>query len=213
VNADGRELAASEIGRRRVVAVVRAPNPESAVSTAAALVRGGVTAIEITYTTPDAARAIREVAELSDVLVGAGTVTTAEQAREALEAGATFLVSPSTSLAVLDVADESDTLALPGVMTPTEIMAVADRAPLLKLFPASVGGVAFLKSLLGPFPDLRLVPTGGVTVANAAEWLSAGAFAVGAGGDLCPASAIAAGDFEEIERRAIAYTHAVSVHA
>lgn len=200
----------AEIGQRRVVAVVRAGGAEAALFAAEALAAGGIDAIEITYTTPDAAEAIRRLSETRpDLLVGAGTLTTETQALEAVEAGAAFLVSPHTCPPVLDVGDEHGLLAVPGVATPTEIAAVRDRAPLLKLFPASVGGPSLVRALHGPYPDLRLMPTGGVSAGNAAEWVAAGAFAVGAGSDLCPPRAIDARDRDEIVRRARAYVSAL----
>lgn len=205
----GQLEALDEIGRRRVVAVIRAGSADAVVFCAQALAAGGVTVIEVTYTTPDAAAAIRELVEATPgVLVGAGTLTTAAQAREAVEARASFLVSPHTCLPVLEVGAEHEILAIPGVMTPTEIAAVSERAPLLKLFPATPGGPAFLRALKGPFPDLRLMPTGGVRVDNVEEWFAAGAFAVAAGRDLCPAGAIEARDRAELERRARDYVAA-----
>ncbi len=200
----------AEIGQRRVVAVVRAGGAEAALFAAEALAAGGIDAIEITYTTPDAAEAIRRLSETrTDLLVGAGTLTTEAQALEAVEAGAAFLVSPHTCPPVLDVGDEHGLLAVPGVATPTEIAVVRDRAPLLKLFPASVGGPSLVRALRGPYPDLRLMPTGGVSAGNAAEWVAAGAFAIGAGSDLCPPRAIDARDRDEIVRRARAYVSAL----
>ncbi len=198
-----------QLGRRRIVAVIRTGSADAAVFAAEALAAGGIDAIEVTYTTPGAAAAIRELADTrADLLVGAGTLTSAEQAREAVEAGASFLVSPHTCLPVLDVGAEHDVLAIPGVMTPTEIAAVSERAPLLKLFPAGSGGPAFLRALRGPFPDLRLMPTGGVSAENVADWLAAGAFALAAGSELCPPRSIDERDRAEIERRARAYVSA-----
>jgi 2-dehydro-3-deoxyphosphogluconate aldolase/(4S)-4-hydroxy-2-oxoglutarate aldolase len=199
----------NEIGRRRIVAVIRAGSADAAVFAAQALAAGGVTTIEVTYTTPGATDAIRELTEEhADLLVGAGTITSVAQAREAIAAGASFLVSPYTCLPMLDLGAEHDVLAIPGVMTPTEIAVVYDQAPLLKLFPAGIGGPAFLGALRGPFPDLRLMPTGGVSAENVADWLAAGAFAVAAGRDLCPTRSIEERDQAEIERRACAYVSA-----
>lgn len=198
-----------ELGRRRVVAVVRAGDPAAAVDAARALAAGGVTAIEITFTTPGAAEAIADVALLDGVLVGAGTVTTRAEAEAAVAAGARFLASPHLSTEALDAGEESDVLAIPGVFTPTEVAAASKRAPLLKLFPASVGGPGLLAALRGPFPSLRFMPTGGVTADNARAWLGSGAYVLGAGGDLCSAARIAAGDFAAIERRAADYRAAV----
>ncbi len=206
-----RDEAVAAIAERRVIAVVRAPSADTAVLAARALARGGVTAVEITYTTPDAGNAIRELATDRNLLVGAGTVTLPEQAQDAIDAGAAFLVSPHTDEAILDIADQRGALALPGVFTPSEVVVAARRAPLLKLFPASVGGISLLKGLLGPFPRVRFIPTGGVTALNASDWLLAGAFAIGAGSDLCSSAAITSGDFDGIEGRARDYAAALEV--
>lgn len=198
-----------ELGLRRIVAVIRASSADAAVFAARALAAGGVTAIEITYTTPGAASAIRALVDsYPDLLVGAGTLTTASQAREAATARASFLVSPYICEPVLEVGVEHDTLAIPGVLTPTEIGLVRGRAPLLKVFPASFGGPRYLKALREPFPDLRLMPTGGVSVENVSEWLAAGAFAVAVGRDLCPSDSIEAADRDDLDRRARAFVAA-----
>jgi 2-dehydro-3-deoxyphosphogluconate aldolase/(4S)-4-hydroxy-2-oxoglutarate aldolase len=177
-----------------VLAVIRAPDAEGAVHAGRALVRGGVRALEVAFTTPDAAEAIAELARDPAVLVGAGTVLTAEQARAAIEAGARFLVSPGLVEPVLELGGEAGVLAIPGALTPTEVLAAARRAPVVKLFPASLGGPAYLRALLAPLPQLRVIPTGGVSAANIADWCAAGAFALGVGGDLCAPAAIAARD-------------------
>jgi len=203
------ETTLDRLQREQLLAVVRAPSADAAVRTAQALAAGGIRAIEVTYTTPGAADAMRELAADPDLFVGAGTVRTAAQAEEAVAAGAAFLVSPSLAWPVLDVADAAGVLALPGALTPTEVAAAAERAPAVKLFPSSVGGPSYLKALLAPFPELRLVPTGGVTAANLGEWRAAGAFALGAGGDLCPGDAIAAGTFDVITDRARRYRAAL----
>ena len=184
-----------------VVAVLRAPSADAAVQATDALVAGGVTGIEITYSTPGAAEAIRQVRERhgDGVYLGAGTVLTAAHVQEAVEAGAEFLVSPGTEPTLARAMLDTGLTVLSGAMTPSEVMtALALGVHVVKLFPASLGGPGFLKALRGPFPDVSFVPTGGVTADNLAEWLAAGAVAVGAGSDLCSPKAMAAGDWEEI---------------
>jgi 2-dehydro-3-deoxyphosphogluconate aldolase / (4S)-4-hydroxy-2-oxoglutarate aldolase len=194
------------IGRARVVAVVRADSARQAIALSAAVHRGGIRAIEIALTTPDAADAIREVRGLlPDAVVGAGTVRISPDFVTAAEAGAVFVASPGTSVDVLDDARRAGVLAIPGVLTPTEVERVVRSAPLLKLFPAGIGGPGLLRALRGPFPNVRFMPTGGVVAENVAEWLAAGAFAVGAGTDLCPPDA---SDLSAVEARAAAYVEA-----
>jgi 2-dehydro-3-deoxyphosphogluconate aldolase/(4S)-4-hydroxy-2-oxoglutarate aldolase len=193
----------------QVLAVIRADSAGAAVEAGRALAAGGVRALEVAFTTPDAPAAIRELATDDELFVGAGTVLDADQARVAIDAGAAFLVSPSLVPEALAVAREAGVLALPGALTPTEVVAAAQVADVVKLFPASLGGVSYLKALLAPLPDLRIVPTGGVSVDNAHEWLAAGALAVGAGGDLCAPALIADGRFDELTRRARNYREAL----
>ncbi|HWK26429.1 MAG TPA: bifunctional 4-hydroxy-2-oxoglutarate aldolase/2-dehydro-3-deoxy-phosphogluconate aldolase [Solirubrobacter sp.] len=193
----------------RLIAVVRAPSAADAVSAGHALLAGGVTAVEITYTTPDAAAAIARLrAELPELLVGAGTVISTAQLRESIDAGAAFAVSPHLDPAIAQLAVDAGLAYLPGVLTPTEVAAARAYSPVLKLFPASLGGVGHLKALRGPFPDVQFVPTGGVNPGNVADWFAAGAFAVGAGSDL-----LADGDPAEITRRARAYVAALGAVA
>lgn len=192
-----------------LLAVLRAPSAARAVAAARALAEGGIRAIEVTYSTPDAPSAIRELAADPTLIVGAGTVLDADQAERALEAGAAFLVSPSLAFPVLDIADAASALAIPGALTPTEVVAAAERAPVVKLFPASVVGPGYLRALLAPLPDLRVLPTGGVIADNVADWRAAGAFALGAGGDLCPGPLIAAGELAALTENARRYRRAL----
>jgi 2-dehydro-3-deoxyphosphogluconate aldolase / (4S)-4-hydroxy-2-oxoglutarate aldolase len=197
------------LGVQRLVAVVRAPSVDAAIAVADALEAGGIAAIEVTFSTPGAPEAIRELAGRPGLVVGAGTVTTLGQAEDALRSGARFLVSPHTDLAIVAMGIENGVLTVPGALTPTEVVTAAALVPLVKLFPGSVGGPGYLRALRAPFPDLRLMPTGGVSADNARDWLDAGAFALGAGGELCPKDVIAAGNFEEITRRAQRYSSTV----
>jgi 2-dehydro-3-deoxyphosphogluconate aldolase / (4S)-4-hydroxy-2-oxoglutarate aldolase len=194
------------IRRSRVVAVVRAGSAQEAVGAAGALFAGGISAVEIALTTPDAAAAIRDIRTAHpQLLVGAGTVLSSIDVTTSVQAGASFVVTPGFVPDVLDAARRASLLAIPGVFTPTEVERASALAPLLKLFPAGVGGPALLKALRGPYPDLQFMPTGGVHVGNLNEWFAAGAFAIGAGTDLCPPEALERGDFDEITIRAQQY--------
>jgi len=191
-----------KIGEIGVVPVVRAATVDEATRAVQAICAGGIPIVEITMTVPNAVSVIREVAKQygSNVLIGAGTVTSAEQAESCLRAGAEFLVSPGLSAPVLSVARASARLAIPGALTPTELMNAHDHgARLVKIFPCgNVGGPKYLRSLKAPFPKAELIPTGGVNAANAAEFIAAGAFALGVGADLVDAVALREGNIEKI---------------
>jgi 2-dehydro-3-deoxyphosphogluconate aldolase / (4S)-4-hydroxy-2-oxoglutarate aldolase len=189
----------------RVLAVIRAPSPVAAIAAADALVAGGLFGLEITYSTPDAPSVIAALrARYGDaVYLGAGTVTTPDQAMQAAAAGADFLVSPGTRPALAQAMRATELLTMTGALTPTEVMtAMEESVDVVKIFPASLGGPAFLKALRGPFPGVPLMPTGGVTPENLHEWFAAGAVAVGAGGDLVSAADLALGDYENVTRKA-----------
>lgn len=195
-----------------VLAVLRAASPETAIEAANALIRGGVTGIEVTYSTPDAPAVIAELRRSHGdaALVGAGTVTTAAQAEESAAAGAQFLVSPGTLPELTGTMLGTGLVTMTGAMTPTEVMvAMSLGVDVVKVFPASLGGPGFLKALREPFADAVLMPTGGVTAENLAEFLAAGAIAVGAGGDLLAKDALANGDWDRIEARARDYAAAL----
>jgi 2-dehydro-3-deoxyphosphogluconate aldolase / (4S)-4-hydroxy-2-oxoglutarate aldolase len=188
-----------EIG---IVPVVRAASIDEAQQAIDAICAGGIPVIEVTMTVPNATTVIREVVKKygDTVLTGAGTVLTGEQAKECLDAGAEFLVSPGLSVPVLHVAHARGKLAIPGALTPTELMEAAlESARVIKIFPCeSMGGAKYLKSLKAPFPRVELIPTGGVNLSNAADYLAAGAFALGVGADLVNVAALRAGKSEEI---------------
>jgi 2-dehydro-3-deoxyphosphogluconate aldolase/(4S)-4-hydroxy-2-oxoglutarate aldolase len=190
------------IGEIGIVPVVRASGIEEARRAVDAILEGGIPIVEITMTVPGAVAVIREVIRQfgSKVLVGAGTVVTRQQAEACLEAGAQFLVSPGMSTAMLEAARKRATLAIPGALTPTELMAAsAYNATLVKVFPCgSVGGPKYLKTLRGPFPDVKIIPTGGINLTNAADYLAAGAFALGVGSDLVDTAALRQGHPEKI---------------
>jgi 2-dehydro-3-deoxyphosphogluconate aldolase/(4S)-4-hydroxy-2-oxoglutarate aldolase len=199
-----------EIG---IVPVVRAATGEDATRAAEAICAGGIPILEITMTVPDATAVIRHVIREfgNKVLIGAGTVTTAEQAEQCIRAGTEFLVSPGVSTQVLAVARACAKLAIPGALTPTELMHAQDNgAKLIKIFPCgNVGGARYLQSLKGPFPNAALIPTGGVNASNAAEYIAAGAFALGVGGDLVNAAALRAGSLAKITQAARELVQAV----
>ena len=173
----------ARIAARRVIAIVRAGDPDVAVAAGDALVEAGIDVLEVALTTPDGLDAIRTLARRHpDALVGAGTVLDAASARLATLAGARFLVAPSLSLDVIAAGHRYGAAVLPGVRTPTEIVAALEAgADLLKLFPADDLGPDHLRALRAPLPQAPLVPTGGIDQDNARAWLDAGAVALGVG--------------------------------
>ena len=194
------------IGEIGIVPVVRAATVEDATRAVEAICAGGIPILEITMTVPNAVSVIRHVIREhgSVALIGAGTVTNGEQADQCIRAGAEFLVSPGLSTHVLAVAQACAKLAIPGALTPTELMhALDDGAKLIKIFPCgNVGGPKYLQSLRAPFPHAALIPTGGVNASNAADYVAAGAFALGVGGDLVDAAALRAGNLAKITQAA-----------
>jgi 2-dehydro-3-deoxyphosphogluconate aldolase/(4S)-4-hydroxy-2-oxoglutarate aldolase len=195
-----------------ILAVVRAPSTESAIRGAAVLVEGGVTGLEITYSTPDAPAVIRALrAEYGDkIYLGAGTVLTRAQAEDAVDAGAEFLVSPGTVAETVTAMKATGSLVMAGALTPTEVLtAVGLGADVVKIFPASLGGPSYFRALRGPLPDVPLMPTGGVTPGNIGDWFDAGAVAVGAGGDLCSTADLAAGRYDLVREKALNFSAAL----
>jgi 2-dehydro-3-deoxyphosphogluconate aldolase/(4S)-4-hydroxy-2-oxoglutarate aldolase len=168
---------------------------------AQALLAGGVRAIEVTMTVPRAVALIEELAHTlpADVVVGAGTVVDADTAGAVIRAGAAFVVSPVLRPAVIAVCRQQDVAVMPGCFTPTEILTAWEAgADVVKVFPATALGPAFFKDMRGPLPQIRMMPTGGVTRDNAGDWIRAGAFAIGVGTALVDQQAIAAGRFDVI---------------
>jgi 2-dehydro-3-deoxyphosphogluconate aldolase/(4S)-4-hydroxy-2-oxoglutarate aldolase len=196
-----------------VIAVIRAPHPEAAVRSVEALLAGGVRGVEITYTTPDATRAIGEIADRygDQVVLGAGTIREPGQASAAACAGAQFLVSPGTDDRLAAEMAETGALTVLGALTPTEVMhATRLGADIVKVFPAGLDGPKLLTLLAEPFPDVSFVPTGGVSAENLAEWFAAGAVAVGAGSSLCSSAALVQGDWAGIEQKARRFAEALA---
>lgn len=167
----------------RVVPVLRSPTPEEAVRTARSLAAGGLNVVELTYSTPGVLDAISELADDPDILVGAGTVLTHQQAHDAVDAGAQFLVSPVWLPWLPDLARSRGVDAIPGAATPTEIyQAHNSGAAAVKVFPiARLGGAAYIRDILAPLPHLTLMATGGVDIDSARDLLAAGCIAVGVG--------------------------------
>lgn len=192
-----------EIG---VVPVVRAASPKEARMAADAVCEGGIPIVEITMTVPGAVDVIRDLAKSvsSDVLIGAGTVLNAESARQCLDAGAQFLVSPGFNVPMIEVAKKAGKVVMAGALTPTEIMAAWEAgADFVKVFPCGqVGGAKYIKALKGPFPQIPFVPTGGVSLSTAAEFIEAGAVALGVGGECVQAEALKSGKPEVIVENA-----------
>ena len=203
------ETTAQTIERVGLIPVLRAKNATQAHAVVKAMIAGGVTVVEVTMTVPGAIDVLKELKqEYGDkLLLGSGTVTTAEQAEATIDAGAEFVVSPSLHPAVIAMTKKKGKLSIPGSLTPTEaITAWNEGADYVKIFPCSaVGGASYLKSLLAPFPHLKLIPTGGVTLGTAESFLRAGARALGVGSDLVNLAAVDAGNAEIITEAARAY--------
>ena len=191
-----------------IVAVVRAPDSDQLVHVARALADGGVDVVEITMSVPNALDVLRQVRqELGErLLLGAGTVLDAETARAVLLAGAEFIVAPTLNLDVIRLCRRYGKLVMPGAFTPTEILTAWEAgADIVKVFPADVVGPAFFKALRGPLPQIRLMPTGGVDLTTAADFLKAGACCLGIGGQLVEPKAVAERNFDRIRNLARQY--------
>jgi len=188
-----------------VVAVIRMKDTDRLLKVIEAVREGGVKCIEITMTVPGAVEIIRQLTGIvpKDVLIGAGTVTNAETAQKVMEAGATFVVGPIVNLEMIAACVQRDIPVFPGCYTPTEIYTAWNAgADIIKVFPATTLGPKYFKDLRGPFPEIRLMPTGGVTIDNVGEWIAAGACAVGIGSDLLDKKAIDEGRYEVLTERA-----------
>lgn len=197
-----------------VVAIVRVDNAQEAVAVSVAIARGGVKPIEITMTVPGAIDAIKELKSVAKdgVLVGAGTVLDPETAIAVIHAGAEFVVSPTLNLAVIDVCRRYSKIVIPGAFTPTEILTAWEAgADIVKVFPARVGGPKYLIDIKGPLPQIRLLPTGGVSVENTPDFIRAGAVAVAAGTSLVDKKAISEKKYDIITENAKEFVAAVKL--
>ncbi len=200
------------ISKSGIVAVMRGDDGGLLAEAAAALLRGGVEAIEVTFTVPRAHRVIEQMADsLGDrILLGAGTVLDPETARIALLAGAEFIVSPTVNLDVIRLCRRYSKAVMPGALTPTEVLQAWEAgADVVKVFPSDLTGPAYLKALAGPLPQVRLMPTGGVNLETAADFLRAGAFALGVGSSLVDGRSLKDRDFARIETLASEYVKLV----
>lgn len=189
----------NKIKEEGIVAVVRAKDHEEAIGYINACVNGGVKAIELTYTIPNVVELIKNVSEnYDDVLVGVGSVLNSKMAKDAIKAGASYVVSPGFSDEVNDVCKEMNTLYLPGCMTVTEVMKALDKGnQMIKLFPGEVFGPKYVKAVKAPIPHVEVMPTGGVSIDNVEEWFKMGVSCVGVGSSL-----LGAGSLEDIENLA-----------
>ena len=196
-----------------LLAVIRGPSEELTVKMVEALIAGGVTGIEVTYTTPNAEKVVRILREKhgENIVLGMGTLTEPEQAESAKAAGANFLVSPICEPALVKAMVKSGLVTMAGALTPTEVFqAYKLGVDVVKIFPGSLTGPKYIKSLHGPFPSIQMMPTGGVSKENIADWFTAGAIAVGAGSAVCPKDLAEEGKFEEISNRAKEFVRIVN---
>lgn len=208
----GRQDVVQAIGEGGIVAIVRLDDAALAADVARALAAGGVTALEITMTVPRAADVIAalRVALPADVLVGAGTVIDAVTASAVIDAGAAFVVSPVFKPAVVELCHREGVAAMPGCFTPTEILTAWEAgADVVKVFPAASLGPGFIKDVRAPLPQVRLMPTGGVTRENAGAWIRAGAIAIGVGTALVERTAVEQRRFDAIADRARQFVNEV----
>src|SRR5436305_7059325 len=197
-----------------VVPVVRTNSAESAIKAIEAIHRGGIRSAEITMTVPGAIKALEKIADQvgDKIMLGAGTVLDPETARACMLAGAQFFVTPSLNLATIEIAKRYSKVICTGALTPTEVLTAWQAgADVVKIFPANaVGGPKYIKSLKGPLPQVEMIPTGGVNLETAGEFLKAGACAVAVGGELVDAKLIKEGRYEEMEERARQYLQAIA---
>ncbi len=199
--------AMADLAADRALALVRAPMIPDAAALCRALRDGGLRCIELTLTTPDLTDHLRAASAVEGCRIGAGTVLTAAEAAAAIDAGAEFLVTPGLRAQVAEVAREREVPVVMGALTPSEVLAALDLgAAAVKIFPARLLGPRYLRDLCGPLPGARLIPSGGITGDNAADFLANGALAVSAGTGTVPPDAVARGDWPEITRRARDFT-------
>lgn len=203
----------SRIEEVGVVPVVRAASAEEAMQVIEAIRVGGVPVLEITMTVPRAVRVIEQVADRygNEVVVGAGTVLDAETARACILAGANFVVGPSLNVEMIELCRRYSIAVMPGALTPTEVVTAWQAgADVVKVFPCgALGGAKYLRALKAPLPQIEMIPTGGVSLSTAAEFIHAGAFALGVGADLVDTKAIRSGQPERVTEAARAYVSAV----
>ena len=177
-----------------------------------ALINGGVLGIEVTYSTPNAEEVVKSLSKKfgDQILLGMGTLTRPEQAESAKAAGANFLVSPVCEPELIKAMVASGLATMAGAFTPTEVFqAYSLGTDVVKIFPGSLAGPSYIKALKGPFPNIPMMPTGGVNAGNVADWFAAGVVAVGAGSELCPPQLAKEGKFDEISKKAAEFVQVV----
>jgi len=195
-----------------LLSVIRGPSKDLTIKMVDALISGGVTGIEITYTTPQAEEVVRVLKDSygDKIILGMGTLSKPEQAQTAKEAGANFLVSPICEPNLVKAMVRSGLVTMAGALTPTEIFQAYELGvDVVKVFPGSLAGPKYIKAIHGPFPYIEMMPTGGVSRDNIRDWFEAGAVAIGAGSALCPKNLAAEGKFEEITKRAAEFVEIV----
>lgn len=200
------------IRKTGVVAIMRAKSSEQLLAAADAVLAGGVNAIEVTMTTPGAIGIVEQATAKygAEVIFGAGSVLDPETARAVILAGAQFVVAPTLNLKTVEICRRYGVPVIPGAYTPTEILTAWEAgADMVKVFPASAGGPAYLKAVKAPLPQVRLVPVGGVNLNTTADFIRAGAEVVGVGGSLINQKLLDAGDFDEITERAVRFREEV----
>ena len=202
---------ARRIGETGVLPVIRAASKEEAKALIDAIRAGGIDTIEVTMTVPGAVELIAELGSDQDLLIGAGTVLDVETARCCIEAGAKFIISPALNFETIRYCNDAGVVVMPGALTPTEVVNAWDAgADFVKVFPCgAMGGSSYLRSLKAPLPQIRLIPTGGVNLSNAADFIRAGAEAVGVGADLAGVNAIREGNSDKITETSRKFVEAV----
>jgi 2-dehydro-3-deoxyphosphogluconate aldolase/(4S)-4-hydroxy-2-oxoglutarate aldolase len=209
-----KEQTLSRVRKLGLLAVLRGPSPDLTLKMVDALVAGGVLGIEITFTTPNAPEVVSQLDDKygDEILLGMGTLTTPENAQEAKAAGAQFIVSPHCEDELAHAMVATGLGVMIGALTPSEVVkSYRLGSDVVKVFPGSAGGPSYMKALRGPFPDIPMMPTGGVNADNLADWFAAGAVAVGAGSQLCPRAWAEEGRFDDITARAKEFVKAVEL--
>jgi len=195
-----------------LLAVIRGPSVKVTLSMVDALVAGGVTGIEVTYSTPQAEDVVKSLADRygDDIVLGMGTLTRPEQAEASRQAGASFLVSPICQVELVKAMVDTGLAVMTGALTPSEVFQAYELgSDIVKIFPGSLTGPSYIKALRGPFPNIPMMPTGGVSLENIGDWFAAGAVAVGAGSELCPKKLVEAGEFNKISENARRFVEAI----
>lgn len=200
-------LTYARLASERLISVIRAPSWKAAAGAADAVAKGGVPIVEVTFTVPEALKAMEALGARTDLILGAGTVLTAQQGKDAIAAGARFIVAPNVSAEVARVARDAGVLYLPGAYTTNEILAArAAGADVVKVYPVGVaGGPRYIEVIKDPLPDIPFLAAGGTSLDNLIPFLDVGCVAVGVGGAIADPALAAAGDFAEITRRAQAF--------